>query len=148
MPSETTLGKPEFSFASGEKNSDSFLVRSGSLYLICPLRFWDAICLEPAQTFGKVSVDSYVHLSCWSWNHCFLGVNHHPWLLQSFNLLFHKDAWAFKIRVWWRISHLGLVFQSVSFCAHCPHLVLHVRSHQTAKEDYLIRADWDFNLWA
>lgn len=44
-----------------------------------------------------------------------LDVIHHPWLLQSYHLLFHINSWALRRGTWWRHYVHGWMVQSLYF---------------------------------
>jgi hypothetical protein len=62
--------------------------------------------------------------------HCFPGVVHHLWLLQSFCLLL-----TLRGRVWWKHSIKDWVLQS-------PVVDLYVNLHPLQKEVSLMRFEW------
>lgn len=69
------------------------------LSMLGPGLAWICACPVHAAT---VSVSSYGHQFCCVWRHCFLGIIHHLWLLQSLHLLFCIDPWALDGGFWWR----------------------------------------------
>lgn len=109
---------------------------------------WDSVRLVPMPVLHMMppALSVYMFISpVVSGRHCFLGVIHHPWFLQSF-LLFFCIGLSPEGKVLMETSHLGPSAPSLSLSVHYPVMgfcvCFHLLQEKTTPQSWTL----DFDL--